>query len=64
MIGICEILLDDTSLKESQRGLVEKSLRSGENLLDLVGMVLVSLFSCLFLIAKVEILCTCRIWVN
>lgn len=45
MIGICEILLDDDSLQEDHRDLVEKSLRSGEILLDLVGTVLVSILS-------------------
>lgn len=42
MIGICEVLLDDSSLQEVHRKLVAKSLRSGEILLDIVGMVLVS----------------------
>lgn len=42
VIGICELLLDDLTLMDSHRALVEKSLRSGEILLDLVGMVLVS----------------------
>lgn len=43
VIGICELLLDDPTLMDSHRSLVEKSLRSGQILLDLVGMVLVSL---------------------
>lgn len=44
MIGICEVLLDDSSLQEEHRKLVAKSLRSGEILLDIVGMVLVRYF--------------------
>lgn len=42
MIGIAEILLADGSLNEHQHDLVRKSLQSGEMLLELVGMVLVS----------------------
>lgn len=42
MLGIGELLLDDSSLRDDQRQLLEKSLRSGEILLELVGMVLVS----------------------
>jgi signal transduction histidine kinase len=42
VIGISELLLDDSTLLDGHRALVEKSLRSGEILLDLVGMVLVS----------------------
>lgn len=41
ILGICELLLDDPSLAESHRSLVGKAVRSGEILLDLVGMVLV-----------------------
>ncbi|KAI5477507.1 histidine kinase [Pseudohyphozyma bogoriensis] len=40
MIGICELLLDEPTLAQAHRDLVEKCLRSGEILLDLVGMVL------------------------
>lgn len=41
MMGIAEILLGDASLQPDHRLLVQNSLRSGEILLDLVGMVLV-----------------------
>ncbi|KAG8980900.1 hypothetical protein FRB94_010170 [Tulasnella sp. JGI-2019a] len=40
MIGIAELLLGEQDLSLAQRELVEKSLRTGELLLDLVGMVL------------------------
>ncbi|GAA5920152.1 hypothetical protein JCM1841_004467 [Sporobolomyces salmonicolor] len=41
ILGICELLLaDDSELKEMQRSLVKKALRSGEILLELVGAVL------------------------
>ncbi|KAG9021496.1 hypothetical protein FRB95_002039 [Tulasnella sp. JGI-2019a] len=42
MIGISELLLADPALNKSQHRLVEKCLHSGEILLELVGMVLVS----------------------
>ena len=42
MISIIELLLEDRTLTDDQRSLLEKSLRSSEILLDLVGMVLVS----------------------
>lgn len=48
LIGIAEILLDDSTLQKNHRVLVEQSLRSGEILLDLVGMVLVSAISLSF----------------
>lgn len=41
VISIIELLLEDRTLTEDQRSLLEKSLRSSEILLDLVGMVLV-----------------------
>ncbi|GAA6006577.1 uncharacterized protein JCM10292_005995 [Rhodotorula paludigena] len=41
ILGICELLLADSGrLSEDQRTLVEKAVRSGEILLDLVGAVL------------------------
>lgn len=43
ILGICELLENDPSLSDGHRSLVDKAMRSGENLLDLVGMVLVSL---------------------
>jgi signal transduction histidine kinase len=43
VIEICELLLDDSTLMEGHRSLVEKSLRSGQILLELIGMVLVRL---------------------
>lgn len=39
MLGVCELLLADEVTGE-QRQLIEKAVRSGENLLDLVGDVL------------------------
>lgn len=42
MIGIAELLLVDPSLGEGARELAGKCLKSGEMLLELVGMVLVS----------------------
>ncbi|GAA5979992.1 hypothetical protein JCM11641_008256 [Rhodosporidiobolus odoratus] len=39
ILGICELLLAD-DINDDQRMLVEKAVRSGENLLDLVGAVL------------------------
>lgn len=41
ILGICELLENDPSLRDGHRSLVDKAMRSGENLLDLVGMVLV-----------------------
>jgi hypothetical protein len=46
ILGICELLLAD-QLSAEQRSLVEKAIQSGENLLDLVGTVLVRFFSAL-----------------
>jgi signal transduction histidine kinase len=43
ILGICELLLAD-QLSGEQRSLVEKAIQSGENLLDLVGTVLVRFF--------------------
>ncbi|KAM0790862.1 hypothetical protein ACM66B_004703 [Microbotryomycetes sp. NB124-2] len=40
MIGICELLLDDTSLSGAHRSLVSKCLRMGEIQLELVNAVL------------------------
>ncbi|ORY89097.1 hypothetical protein BCR35DRAFT_350593 [Leucosporidium creatinivorum] len=40
ILGICELLENDPSLSDGHRSLVDKAMRSGENLLDLVGMVL------------------------
>lgn len=42
MIGIAELLLSDPTLNKEQHHLVEKCLYSGDILLELVGMVLVS----------------------
>lgn len=47
ILGICELLMDDSTLSEGHRSLVGKAIRSGEILLDLVGMVLVREFVCL-----------------
>lgn len=46
VIGLCELLLDDPELAGGHRTLVEQARRSGETLLDLVGMVLVSFNHC------------------
>ena len=43
MLGVSELLLSDPLLEQHHRSLVAKSYRSGEVLLELVGMVLVSL---------------------
>ncbi|KAK4049787.1 hypothetical protein OIV83_003843 [Microbotryomycetes sp. JL201] len=40
MIGMAELLLDETTLAESHRQAVSKIMRSGEILLEMVGMVL------------------------
>ncbi|GAA6021701.1 hypothetical protein JCM10207_008548 [Rhodosporidiobolus poonsookiae] len=40
ILGICELLLTDTNVNDEQRELVDKAVRSGEILLDLVGAVL------------------------
>ncbi|KAM0754340.1 hypothetical protein T439DRAFT_321386 [Meredithblackwellia eburnea MCA 4105] len=40
VIGICELLLDDSSLSGTHRSMITKALKSGEDLLDLIGMVL------------------------
>jgi signal transduction histidine kinase len=45
MIGMAELLLDDTTLAETHRVSISKIMRSGEILLELVGMVLVRPFS-------------------
>lgn len=42
MIGIAELLLADPTVGAAHRRLLDKSLQSGEILLELVGMVLVS----------------------
>lgn len=42
------MLMDDSTLSEGHRSLVGKAIRSGEILLDLVGMVLVRQLVCLF----------------
>lgn len=42
MIGIAELLLADPTLTKDQHQLVEKCLYSGDILMELVGMVLVS----------------------
>lgn len=39
MLGIGELLLDDPTLNEEQRDLIERSVRCGDQLLELVGMV-------------------------
>lgn len=41
MIGMAELLLDETTLAESHRVGISKIMRSGEILLEMVGMVLV-----------------------
>lgn len=41
MLGILELLDTDPSLEEAHRSLVGKAIRSGELLLDIIGMVLV-----------------------
>ncbi|KAM0753703.1 hypothetical protein T439DRAFT_322591 [Meredithblackwellia eburnea MCA 4105] len=40
MMGICELLLDDSSLEAKHRKLVDQCLRCGEILLNLVGTIL------------------------
>lgn len=44
MIGLAELLLEERDLKPDHRLQVERIMRSGEILLELVGMVLVGLF--------------------
>lgn len=43
IISICELLASDPTLLDDHRSLVDKAMRSGEVLLELVGMVLVSI---------------------
>jgi hypothetical protein len=43
ILGICELLLGD-QISDEQRQLVQKAIQSGENLLELVGTVLVRFF--------------------
>ena len=40
MLGMAELLLDDPSLSGTHRDSVQKIMRSGEILLDMVGLVL------------------------
>lgn len=42
MIGMAELLLEDKRLTEEHRDCASKILRSGEILLEMVGLVLVS----------------------
>lgn len=49
MIGMAELLLDETTLADAHRLSIQKIMRSGEILLEMVGMVLVSATaSCLY----------------